>query len=348
VTRQTWTATVSAVLFVLLAALIALVPVPYVTQSPGSTYDLLGRIGEKDAITITGAETYPTTGQLRMTTVSVTAPAASLSLPEILISYWITSRAVLPRDAVYAPGDSAEQVSSQESQLMLASQSTATVAGLRAAGIPVEKLPMVTAVQQSGPSAGLLAPGDLITEVDGDPVKTQDDVAQAVADRHVGTKVVFSVLRDGKVSKVQVTTRSTAAKPDDPVVGITLDVGYHYDPQVTFGIDDAVGGSSAGLMFALAIYDRLSSTDLATGRVIAGTGTVTADGAVGAIGGVQEKIASAARDQATVFLLPKDNCNGVRGVPAGMRLVTVATVSEAIAALHSLNDPATQAGVPGC
>ncbi|MBN9106331.1 MAG: PDZ domain-containing protein [Propionibacteriaceae bacterium] len=347
-TRQTWTATVSAVLFVLLAAVIALVPVPYVTQSPGSTYDLLGKIGDKDAITITGADTYQTTGQLRMTTVSVTAPTASLSLPEVLISYWITSRAVLPREAVYQPGATAEDVTQHASQLMVASQQTATVAGLRAAGIEVQKLPMVTAVQQSGPSAGVLQPGDLITEVDGEAVKTPEEVAKSVADRHVGTKVVFTVLRDGKLSKQQVTTRSSAARPDDPAVGITVDVGYRYAPQITFGIDDAVGGSSAGLMFALAIYDRLTTADLATGRVVAGTGTVTSDGAVGAIGGVQEKLAAASRDHATVFLLPKDNCSGVREVPAGMRLVSVATVSEAVAALHSLDDPATQAGVPGC
>lgn len=231
---------------------------------------------------------------------------------------------------------------------MLSSQQTATVAGLRAAGVEVQKLPMVTAVQQSGPAAGILEPGDLITAVDGGPVKTRDDVAKAVANRHVGAKVVFTVLRNGKLSKLAVTTRSTAAKPDDPVVGISVDTGYRYDPQVTFGIDDAVGGSSAGLMFALAIYDRLTPADLASGRVIAGTGTVTADGVVGPIGGVQEKIAAAARDQATVFLLPKDNCAGVREVPAGMRLVSVGTVSEAIAALHSLSDPATADGVPGC
>lgn len=347
-TRQTWTATVSAVLFVLLAAVIALAPVPYVTQSPGATYNLLGRIADKDAISIAGADTYPTTGELRMTTVSVTAPTASLSLPEVLISYWITSRAVLPREVVYPPGASVEEVTAESSQLMVASQQTATVAGLRAAGIEVQKLPMVTAVQQSGPSAGILEPGDLITAVDGEPVKTMEDVAKAVADRHVGMKVVFTTLRDGKLSKQQVTTRSAAARPDDPAVGITLDVGYRYDPQVSFGIDESVGGSSAGLLFALAIYDRLTTADLTTGRVVAGSGTVTADGVVGPIGGVQEKLAAASRDHATVFLLPKDNCSSVRAVPAGLRLVSVGTVSEAITALHALNDEATASGVPGC
>ena len=72
VTKQTWTATVSAVLFVVLAAVIALVPVPYVTWSPGTTYDLFARTAQgEDTITISGADTFPTTGQLRMTTVSV-------------------------------------------------------------------------------------------------------------------------------------------------------------------------------------------------------------------------------------------------------------------------------------
>ncbi len=347
-TRQTWTATVSAVFFVLLAAVIALVPVPYVTHAAGSTVDLLGKTGDRAAVTISGANTYPTTGQLRMTTVLVTAPSASVSLPEVLMSSLITSRSVLPREAVYPVSSSAGEVSAQQAHLMTSSQLSATAAGLRAAGVDVTAVPMVTAVQQSGPSAGILQPGDLILEVDGVAVKTQQDVASAVADRHVGVKVVFTILRGQEISNQQVTTRSTSAEPNDPMIGVTVDVGYRYDPHVTFGIDESVGGPSAGLMFALAIYDKLTADDLAKGRVIAGTGTLSADGVVGQIGGVQEKISAAARDQASIFLMPKGNCDGVREVPAGVRLVTVGTLREAIAALHSLNDAATAAGVPGC
>jgi Lon-like protease len=127
-----------------------------------------------------------------------------------------------------------------------------------------------------------------------------------------------------------------------------MSTGYSYSPQVKFAIDPAIGGSSAGLMFALAIHDKLSSADLAAGRVIAGSGTMDSDGRVGAVGGIQEKIAAAARDQATIFLLPKANCIDIEQVPAGLRVVPVESLAGATEALQKLADPATAASVQGC
>jgi Lon-like protease len=347
-TRQTWTAAVSALLFVVLAAVVALVPVPYVTWAPGSTYDLLGRAGDHDAISISGAQTYPTGGQLRMTTISVTAPNGNLSLPEALISYWMPDREVLPRMAVYRPGSSATEVTNEESQLMAQSQTTAVVAALREAGLEVTEMPMVFSVQTAGPAASVLEPGDLISAVDGTAVTTKDEVVQAVKNRHVGQKVVFTVVRDRVSLQKTVTTRAANSSPDVPVVGIEVSVGYSYDPQISFAVDSDVGGSSAGLMFALAIYDRLTPGDLVSGDVVAGTGTMDAQGQVGAIGGVAEKVAAASRDKAKIFLLPKSNCADLRSAPSGIRLVPVNTLKEAIAALKALSDPSTAASVAGC
>lgn len=347
-TRQTWTAALSAVLFVVLAAVIALVPVPYVTWAPGSTYDLLSNAGQQDAIEITGIPTYPTEGELRMTTISVTASDSRLSLPEVLISYWMPARAVLPRDAVYRAGASPTEVTSQESQLMTQSQTSAVVAALRAANVKVTELPMVASVQTSGPSVGLLEPGDLITAVDNAEVSTRAEVAQAIRGRHVGQKAVFTVIRNRETLQQTVTTRATPSAPNDPVVGIGISTGYLYEPKVSFKVDPDVGGSSAGLMFALAIFDRTTPGNLVDGRIVGGTGTMAADGQVGTVGGVEEKLAAAARDQATIFLLPKSNCSNVHTVPKGVRLVAVDTLSEAIAALRALSDPSTAASARGC
>jgi Lon-like protease len=347
-TRQTWTAAVSALLFVVLAAVIALVPVPFIAWAPGGTYDLLGRVDGRDAIAISGAPTYASSGQLRMTTISVTAPDSSLSLPEVLISYWMADRAVLPRVAIYRPGTSATDVDEEESKLMSQSQTSAVVAALRATQIDVTEMPMVYSVQTAGPAADVLKPGDLISAVDGVSVATPDDVIQAVKNRHVGQKVVFTLLRDRAVVQKTVTTRASNATPDTPVVGIDLSIGYSYEPQVSFAVDPNVGGSSAGLMFALAIYDRLTPGELVAGQVVAGTGTMSADGKVGSIGGVTEKIAAAARDKATIFLLPKQNCANVATVPAGIRLVPVENLSQAIDSLSALADASTAKNVPGC
>ena len=347
-TKQTWTAAVSAVLFVVLAALIALVPVPYVTWAPGSTANLLGKIGDNDAISISGAETFPTSGQLLMTTVAVTSPEATLSLPEVLFSYWLPSREVLPRVAVYQPGQDAVEITEAESRLMSQSQSEAVVAGLRQSGIEVTSWPMVVEVSKAGASAGQLEVGDLIKAVDGKATHKVDDVAKAIANHNVGEAVVFTVQRDGILLRPTVTTRATSAAPDKPVVGIKMQVGYSYAPKVEFAMDPNVGGSSAGLIFALALHDRLVSADLTAGRVVAGTGTINSEGKVGAIGGVQEKVAAAVRDHATVFLLPKSNCRDIGSVDPSIRLVPVTTLAEAADALTKLTDPAQAASVAGC
>ncbi|MGC3993218.1 MAG: PDZ domain-containing protein [Propionicimonas sp.] len=347
-TKQTWTATVSAVLFVVLAAVIALVPVPYVLWSPGGTSNLLEDGVAADPITITGTKTFPTTGKLLMTTVAVTSPESTLSLPEVLFSYWLPSRQVLPRSAVYREGQDPTDITQDETQLMTDSQSDAVVAALREAGIPVISWPMVQSVTSSGPANDILKPGDLIQAVDGRTTTSVQDVEAAVAAHHVGEAVLFTVMRDGQVQRESVTTRATTANPDKPVVGISLTTGYTYKPSVKFAIDPAVGGSSAGLMFALAISDKLSDDDLTAGRVIAGTGTMAADGTVGPIGGAQEKVAAAARDGATIFVLPRDNCVDVGQAPSGIRLVPVDSLDEAISALRTLQESPDTVSIAGC
>ncbi|MCE1173048.1 MAG: PDZ domain-containing protein [Propionibacteriales bacterium] len=347
-TRQTWTAAISALLFVVLAAVIALVPVPYITWAPGATYDLLGKVDDSDAISITGVPVYPTSGQLRMTTISVTAPDSNLTLPEVLISYFMPDRVVLPRVAVYRPGTSANDVNREESVLMTQSQTSAVVAALRANNIAVTELPMVYSVQNAGAAAGILQPGDLISAVDGTPVATPNDVVKAVKDRHVGQKVLFSIIRDRMPLQRSVTTTASTTTPDTPAVGIDINIGYSYDPKVTFAVDPNVGGSSAGLMFSLAIYDRLTPGELVAGQVVAGTGSMSASGTVGPIGGVAEKLAAASRDKATVFLLPRQNCVDVTAVPPGIRLVPVTDLKGAVTALQMLSDPTQAANVAGC
>jgi len=111
--------------------------------------------------------------------------------------------------------------------------------------------------------------------------------------------------------------------------------------KVTLTLAD-VGGPSAGLMFTLGIIDKIdgngSGGDLTGGRHVAGTGTITAGGVVGAVGGVPLKEQAAKRDGASVFLVPKGECSdAVAELPSGLRLVPVTTLDGAINALKALN-----------
>ncbi|MFE2585952.1 S16 family serine protease [Streptomyces sp. NPDC059378] len=122
------------------------------------------------------------------------------------------------------------------------------------------------------------------------------------------------------------------------------------DVKVTLKLAD-VGGPSAGLLFSLGIVDRLdgngSGGDLTGGRTVAGTGTITADGKVGAVGGVALKTQAARRDGATVFLVPKDECSDAESrLPAGLRLVPVTTLKGAVGALVALETG--KGSVPSC
>jgi len=109
-----------------------------------------------------------------------------------------------------------------------------------------------------------------------------------------------------------------------------------------------VGGGSGGLMMALAIYEKITPGDMLGGRVVAGTGTITATGTVGAIGGIQEKIAGAEAAGAKVFFVPAENCTDTVGITSSMTLVKVATLKEAIAALPAALDPGPGRQAPSC
>lgn len=347
-TKQTWTATVSAALFVLLAAIIALVPVPYVSWSAGLTTDLLSQDDGRDRVEISGVQTYPVTGQLRLTTVSVTRVDAPLTLPEAILSYWLSSREVLPRGAVYPAGLSADQVRQRETLMMDNSQDQAIAAALRAAKLPVTEVPQIASVSPTGPASDKLKPGDFVLSVDRKKVSTVTDVQKAVQAHQVGDSVVFGIRRDGVEQNVTVATIAANSAPNTPVVGIRMTTGYVYGPSVTFHISPEIGGPSAGLMFALAVYDKVTPGDLVNGRSVAGTGELTGAGQVGAIGGIQEKVAGAERAGASIFLVPAQNCPDLAGVATSMRLVRVASLNDAVAALDALGDPSREASVPGC
>ncbi|MEU1262598.1 S16 family serine protease [Streptomyces cellulosae] len=112
-----------------------------------------------------------------------------------------------------------------------------------------------------------------------------------------------------------------------------------------------VGGPSAGLLFSLGIVDKLdgdgSGGDLTGGRVVAGTGTIDAEGRVGAVGGVPLKTQAARRDGATVFLVPRDECGEAKAeLPKGLRLVPVTTLKGAVDALVALEKGTGK--VPAC
>jgi len=346
VSRQTVTAFVSAAVFVVLAVLVAVLPVPYVTWSPGQAHDVL-RDDAQPIITISGASTYPTSGELDMTVVSTTTADSRLSLPQALVAYWRPQHDALPREAVYAPGRSSADVENADAEMMVDAQDDAVVAALRADRERVDQLPAVASVTVGSPAQNHLRAGDLVLTVGGTDTPTVVAVQAAVRRARVGVPLAFVVLRDKVRTEVSVApgaqTSGTGVQ-----IGITLGTGYSYGPRISYDLGQKIGGPSAGLVFALAIYDKLTPGELFAGQHVAGTGTIDPTGTVGAIGGIQEKIAGAQQAGATTFLVPAPNCADVAGVKTSMRLVRVATLTDAISSVRLLDSPASAAESPTC
>ncbi|MBO0813178.1 MAG: PDZ domain-containing protein [Microlunatus sp.] len=332
-TRQTWTAFVAAIAFVLTAVGLVVLPVPYVSWTPGLTANTLGSVRNRPVIDISGISTYPTKGQLDLTTVSETRPDARLSLPEALLSYWLPNRDTLPRELIYPPGKTAEQVNSESRVMMETSQGNAVVAALRAAGQPVTQRPAVASVTVGSAAYNHLQPGDLILSINGKPVTSNQEAEDLIRNQATGGSLVFDVIRDRKERVVKFYSGKDA---DSDLSGITIGDGYDYKPRISFDLGEQIGGPSAGLVFSLAIYDKITPGALIGNRRVAGTGTINAAGAVGAIGGIQQKIAGAANAGASVFLVPAANCGDLAGVRTHLELVKVASLQDAIDAMNAI------------
>lgn len=348
-TKQTWTAAVAALIFVLAAAVMAITPVPFVTFSPGATHDLLGARPDGSAVvTVEGIPTYETGGQLRVTTLGVTQADATVSLPELLFAHWTPEREVLPREALYPPRAPTSEIRSREAQLMATSKADAAAAALRAAGVEVRQMPMVQSVASSGPAVDKLFPGDFVLAIDDVPTPSIAAVRSEIERRVIGHAVTFTVLRDREPVAVTLDTAASKTQVGVPVWGGNLVMGHSYRPRVDIALDESVGGSSAGLMMALAIFDRVTPGDLIGTRSVAGTGDIDGAGNVTEARGVREKLAGAERSGAEVFLVPEANCADLAGVTTRMRVVSVTTLDDAINALDALADPSTQGLVRGC
>ncbi|TCM48094.1 PDZ domain-containing protein [Kribbella sp. VKM Ac-2568] len=342
-TRRTATLVTSIVVLVISLGLVTVFPVPFVSFSPGPVKNTLGESKSKPVIEITGHQTYPTTGELDLTTVSVTSPDRDLTLPQAMRNWLDPHHDLFPRDIIYPPEQSADEVEQQNSAEMTGSQDSAVAAALQEAKVPFS--PKVSMVAKGSPADGKLKAGDVILEVDGVATTQVTQVGELVRKHKVGDDVTFVIRRGGTEQTVVLKTAATPGEETRPMVGISVGVDSPVKVSVNLGQD--IGGPSAGTAFALAIYDKLTPGPLLDGKHVAGTGTIDALGQVGAIGGIQQKIAGAKESGATVFLVPAPNCeaalhSGVKDI----RLVKITTLHEAIGALTAL---ASGTGdVPAC
>jgi PDZ domain-containing protein len=337
VTRRTWTVVSASLLALALGVLGATLPVPLVSLGPGPTYDTLGTVDGATVVEVDGLPVYPTTGHLNMTTVSVTD---RLTMFDALALWASPDSQVVPREPIYPSSMTLDQIQQQNSAQFTSSEANAEAAAVGELQLPATVI--VTSLVSDTPAAAILQPGDELLAVAGQPMDSVREVSDVLAPTRPGDMVAVQYRRAGEVRDVQI---ALAARPDrdQGLLGVILGARLR-DGDIRIGLE-GVGGPSAGLMFALAVVDKLTPDDLAGGRFVAGTGAIEATGNVTPINGVPFKMRKAFDEGATVFLVPAGNCDEAVATNPGLQLVRVGTLHDAVTALESLESGGP---VPAC
>ena len=318
-----------------------LIHLPYVIISPGSATPL-----DSSVIRIEGAQTYPHAGNVVFLTVQVSTHDPNVW--RVVTSWLDPDRAVEKRSTVQGCLSDAQN-QAFNTELMDQSQNDAKYVALTRLGYQVPADPAqvrVIEVCRDAPAHEKLEPGDRVLAVDGHEVSDLKEVSPLVQAHHPGDRVSVTYERNGttrtativagKASKdrssciaARGSTRGTTC------LGITSQEFVTYQFPIDVKINtQLVGGPSAGLSFTLAIIDDLTPGSLTGGKRVATTGTISPDGSVGAVGGVEQKAITARTNGVRLMIVPKSEVADARRGAGNVRVVGVDNINQALAALH--------------
>ncbi|MBN2176633.1 MAG: PDZ domain-containing protein [Demequinaceae bacterium] len=329
----------SAMVTAMLVAILTLLPLPYVIDKPGPTFDMFSDTSGTTLLHIDGVETYPPSGELRLTTVAVQGgPDARPSFGAVLRA-WLSPTATILPELSYSSEDGSIQ------QQWVTSQEMAMVAALTHQKIDVPVVVTIVGIEADSNALGFFEEGDVIVSVNGIEVEVYEDLDGAFDDLTPGDPVTVVVSRIGGEETATFDTVDNGN--GRAVMGIWVDPEFFFPFDMSIGIDN-VGGPSGGAMFALGIIDLLTPENELQGEKVAGTGTIDLRGDIGPIGGIWLKMEGAAQAGSEWFLAPASNCPSVRGnIPDGLTVVAVSTLDEAYDALVAIGE-GNASSLPSC
>lgn len=307
----------------LLAAMITFVQTPYSLILPGSAIDV------RDVVTV--AWHAAPAQRYYLTDVSLEEAVP----PILLLQVFLPGTRVVHTSEVVPQGVSIKQFDDIMKRAMSESQSIAAVVAERAAKLPVDIPKSRVAIFQFEPTSrarDTMREGDILRDVNGQPVRTTIEVQNALFKVRPGAPVEVVYERGGKQMSARVNTMNLKGKARLGVYLLPEFDAPKLAVPVTYKKFD-VAGSSGGLMFALDIYHSLRPASSGSPQKIAGTGTISYDGTVGPIEGTAQKLIAAKRAGATVFFVPRENYHDIEG-SKGIRIIPVHTFNEALGALH--------------
>ena len=294
---------------------------PYLAFSSGPVSDAA------DAIVASEVDTFPPQGELLMLTVV----SQDVNMFEAVIAGIDSTIDLVPKEAYRQPEETEEDYRKRVLQQMDDSQTRAITVALNFLGhemVPIDVL--ITDVVPEKPAAEVLQIGDSVDAFNGTEIVRSTDLTAALEGFEPGDVVEVEVTREGSSQTLQVELAPRDDGAEGAMIGII--VGELTEPPFPVSIRAGnVGGPSAGMMHALAIIDTLTPGEMTKGHIIAGTGTIQYDGAVGAIGGIRQKVVGAEAAGAEYILVPQDNYEAaLTAERQSIEIVPIATLQDAI------------------
>lgn len=320
---------------------------PFYVQKPGSAFAL------DDIVEIENGT--PSEGDFSLMTVSQVQA-------NIFVYIWAKFddyQVIYPVEQVRNPHESDEEYSVRQLYLMDSSATQAIEVAFNKADAEFSynyRGIYVLNVYPEMPAEGVLNAGDRITAIDDLSFESSEQFIDYVAQKKEGDSVRITVEREDEKIEEELILEAFPDNPDQIGLGISLvdDRTVETDPVVNID-SEGIGGPSAGLMYSLEIYDQLIEEDLTKGYDIAGTGTISAEGEVGRIGGIEQKVVAADRQGIDIFFAPVDVIpdeilkenpdiltnyeaakNTAEDIGTSMKVVPVKTFEDALEYLNSL------------
>ncbi|RKD75465.1 PDZ domain-containing protein [Sinobaca qinghaiensis] len=338
--KKKWSRSWTIFGLLLIILIVNQIPLPYYYSQPGEANAL------EDIIMVEGGEGEE--GEFYITTIL----QRRANIPLYVWAQISPYREVTPTDSYLMDGETDDEYFHRQEMMMTSSQEASKLVAYREAGlepdIEYEGI-RVTEVIDGMDAADHLQEGDLITSVNGTDVNTLEELNAELENVEIGTEVTVDLTREEEAETASVAIDMFPEEMDsEGRGGLGLLFPYtersiEFDPEVDIEAG-SIGGPSAGLMFALEIYNQLTPDDLTKGLKVAGTGTIDDEGNIGRIGGIEQKVVAAEESEVDIFFAPEDDLDSpsnyelaidtAADINAEMEVVGVRTFDEAAAYLE--------------
>jgi len=321
------------IIIIIVLILLNLIPTPYFLVIPGQAVNLRENItvenGEKDA-----------KGQFLLTSTAIIK--ANLLL--YIYAFFDPNIDLIDKDDEILLSMDQKDYTNIMENLMQESQMISKVVALRKAGYSPEisgRGILINGILDNSPVKNKLLPGDVIIKIDEKQVYTLEDFSEIIRSYNSGQTVRITFLRDNSTYSTSIPLielPSTDNKIERIGIGVyadTKDLQCRFPLEIEIDLEK-IKGPSAGLMIALEILNQLTENDLSSSLVIAGTGNLSMDGRITEVDGIKQKIVSAKKHKADVFLVPQKNYPEALKFGQSIKIIPVDDFDDALIKLIKL------------